>query len=125
MVSGTLKLLSLVVVATCVGCAVSNPDAFRDTPTAKLCNDYMKYPSLNVYQGARANELARRGEDCSRFGDVAAGQQRANAQLQGLANSLSRPPQALPAAGAPVTKTYIINGKTMTCTTVNIVTNCH
>lgn len=108
--------------ATFAGCAVTDPNRYKDTPTAQLCLAYMTMPSINVYQGARAAELARRGEDCSRYGDVAAARQRADGQLQNLTNSLKRPPQR--PVDAPQTQTYIINGKMVTCTTTGTVTNC-
>ena len=62
------------------GCATS--DSFRNTPDAKLCIDYMTFPSFNIWQGAREEEIARRNLDCSPYVSIAANKRRANEDLE-------------------------------------------
>jgi hypothetical protein len=50
-----------------LGCALVPTDTFRNTPSAKICLDYLTTPTYNVWRAAREAELARRGENCSAY----------------------------------------------------------
>lgn len=93
----------------------------------ELCMAYLTYPSYNVNQSARAQELARRGEDCSRYAGAAAAQRQNDAIFENMLRSLSAPTQPNQQV-SPIyqqgTHTYVINGRTVTCTTTGTVTNC-
>ena len=71
------------------GCSSSS--SIRQAPTARLCVDYMTFPSANIWQSERADELARRGADCNPYLGVAASRSQADrafeASLENLANS--------------------------------------
>ena len=97
-------------------------------PTAQLCMGYMTYPSANVWQGERAAELARRGADCNPYLGVAAARRDADRDFQSalgtLANTGSGVTAVAPLPNTPSTRTYILNGKHVTCTTIGTITNC-
>jgi hypothetical protein len=104
------------------GCATSS--TYQNTPTSKLCIDYLTLPSVNVNHGARAEELARRGENCNGYGGAAELRLRADSALQSSLNKLSQPSSNSPPIYQQGTHTYTINGRMMTCTTTGNVTNC-
>ncbi len=107
------------------GCA-ADPAIYRSQSSAKLCMDYLTLPSMNVNQGAREAELARRGESCSQYTGTANARRASDAQFQNTLNSLSQP-QSAPAATQGYqqgTHTYMINGRMVTCTTTGTMTNC-
>jgi hypothetical protein len=54
---------------------------FSDTPTMELCMDYMNKPSANFFHKSRAEELERRGEDCSKYGNAVDARARADARF--------------------------------------------
>lgn len=62
-------ILVLVAVASLSGCAA---DRYRDTPSARLCMDYLTAPAINLNRSAREAELRRRGENCSAYATIAA-----------------------------------------------------
>ena len=70
--SGTATLLS--------GCV--DPATYAQMPSSQLCIDYMTLPSMNINQGAREQELARRGESCSAYGSAAAARNQANKNFE-------------------------------------------
>lgn len=87
--------------------------------------DYLTLPSINVNQGARAEELARRGENCSQYYGAADAQRQNDERFERSLKALSPPAPQQPSAGYQQgTHTYIINGKMVTCTTTGTVTNC-
>lgn len=117
-----ITLASIMVTWFCLltGCATP-PGGYRNTPTARLCMDYLTLPSININQGERANELARRGEGCQGYGAAASARNQSNAQFQQNLQYMNQ--QSQPAT--PSTRTYIApNGKMMNCTTTGTVTNC-
>lgn len=67
-------------------CAVAS-GGYKNTPSSKLCVDYMTLPAANINQSERAAELARRGENCSGYVGVAQIKQQSDQQL---INSLQR-----------------------------------
>jgi hypothetical protein len=76
------------------GCAA--PD-YRATPTMKLCMDYLTFPSGNIWQGDRARELERRGENCQAYAGTAAVRNQADALQQqrqeAAIRAMTPPPQ--------------------------------
>lgn len=119
-----MKISSLALLATfstLVGCAVP-AGGYRATPTTKLCMDYLTFPSYNINQNERANELARRGESCQGYAGVAQVRNQANAQFENSLRYMQQ--QSQPVQTSP-TRTYIMpNGKVTNCTTTGTVTNC-
>jgi hypothetical protein len=106
------------------GCATNTADSYRNTPTAQLCMDYLTLPSYNINQEARAQALANRGENCSSYTGVARTRIEANSAMQNSLNALQQQgvqQQITPQQG---TRTYIRNGKIITCTTIGTITNC-
>lgn len=63
-----------------IACAVPS-GGYRNTPSSKLCVDYMTLPSANINQSERAAELARRGENCSGYLGVAQVKQQSDQQM--------------------------------------------
>lgn len=57
--------LVLAILLLLAGCGTT--ETFKHTPVSKLCTDYLSYPAMNVWQGAREAELARRGESCQDY----------------------------------------------------------
>lgn len=103
------------------GCATA-PGGYRSTPTAKLCMDWLTFPSYNINQSERANELARRGENCQGYAGVAQVRNQSNAQAENSLRYMQQ--QGQPAA--PSNRTYVMpGGKMMNCTTTGSVTNCY
>lgn len=118
-----LLMLSFAILLS--GCA-ADPAIYRSQSSAKLCMDYLTLPSINVNQGAREAELARRGESCAQYTGAANARRASDAQFQNTLNSLSQP-QSAPAAPQGYqqgTRTYMINGRMVTCTTTGTITNC-
>ena len=64
------------------------------TPDVKLCMDYLSKPSYNVNASTRAEEINRRGLDCSRYVGAALQQRRMDQQdaddLMRLSRDLNR-----------------------------------
>lgn len=67
----TTALTALFAIALLSGCAA---DRYRNTPSAKLCTDYLSSPSINLNRGDREAELARRGENCAAYVGYASSQ---------------------------------------------------
>lgn len=99
------------------GCATN----YTSTPSAKLCVDYMTLPSYNVHHGARAAELAKRGENCGAYTGAAQTRQQADQAFQ---EALQRAGQPRPTP-TPSTQSFLINGKWVTCNTMGTVTTCN
>ncbi len=75
--------------------------------------DYLTYPSANIYQNARSQELARRGESCQEYMGVARARREADAQFENSLNNLQK-------AGQPQQRT-----PTRTqCTGTGMFVNC-
>ena len=118
----TNQFLACVLSTTLLQGCMTAQDYAR-TPTSKLCLDYLTLPSMNVNHEARAEALAQRGENCGAYTGAAAARRDADRAFE---NSL----QMMQQSTKPVTnyqqgtQTYIINGKTTTCTTTGAITNC-
>ena len=76
-----LKLAPFLLVSFLAGCA-STPADYARTPEMKLCMDYMTFPSYNIHQSARAQAIAQRGIDCSRYAGAANARIRANQNFE-------------------------------------------
>lgn len=100
------------------GCATD----YRGTPTMQLCLDYLTAPSHSVWQAGRAQELSNRGENCAGYGAAAAARNEANRQSDEALQRALRPPPNQVKQG---THTYIINGRTVNCTTSGTYTSCY
>jgi hypothetical protein len=111
-------------IATCSllsGCATA--DTYQNTPTSKLCLDYLTKPSVNFNHGARAEELAKRGESCNGYLGAAEIRRKSDAAMERTLNQMTKP--ATPATKYQQgTHTYIINGRTVTCDTNGDTTSC-
>jgi len=117
------KILLPVIISLMIltGCAVPS-GGYRNTPTTKLCMDYLTFPSYNINQNERANELARRGESCQGYAGAAQVRNQSNAQFENSLRYMQQ--QSQPVQTSP-TRTYIMpNGKVTNCTTTGTVTNC-
>jgi hypothetical protein len=81
------------------GCATPN---YREKSSMQLCMDYMTLPSANIWQSDRGSELARRGEDCSRYAAAAATQQQADQRMLNALDAAARAAQPPPPPRGPV-----------------------
>lgn len=66
--------ITLLITALLGGCVMSNQElksTYANTSDRALCMKYMTSPSMNVHQGNRRREIARRGVDCWKYGNVA------------------------------------------------------
>lgn len=117
-------LFTLTFAASLTGCASMERD-FSSTPTVELCSQYMTLPSYNLWHGARARELARRGESCGNPSAVAAARSQTDqAHTSFIQGTLLAPPPAPPGGYMQGTHNYILNGKPYTCTTFGVSTDC-
>ncbi len=82
-------LLSLIIFIS--GCA-KPPEYYSRQSSVELCMDYLTLPSANINQTARAAELSRRGEDCSRYSGAASARNKANENLERNLRSMSQQP---------------------------------
>lgn len=73
-----IKIFSIVMLLS--ACAVPS-GGYKNTPSSKLCVDYMTLPSANINQSERAAELSRRGENCSGYVGVAQVRQQSDQQM--------------------------------------------
>lgn len=98
-------------------------------PTAQLCTEYMTLPSANIWQSERAAELARRGADCNPYIGIAAARREADRDLQSTLNAIANTGSGVNTVNTlptmPATRTYILNGRHVTCTSTGTVTNCN
>lgn len=58
---------AVILAFTIVGGCAMTPEQARMKSSYELCHGLLVYPSANIHQTARANELARRGENCAQF----------------------------------------------------------
>jgi hypothetical protein len=110
-----LSLISIVpIVLALTGCATA--DSYRNTPTSKLCIDYLSLPSMNLNHGARAEELARRGENCNQYMNAAAARRSADAAFDQTLRTMqqSNPTPTIP---MPIQTTCRRVGQYTNCTT--------
>lgn len=120
----TLALVTSISALSLGGCA-TDPAIYRTQSSMKLCMDYLTLPSINVNRGARAEELGRRGENCSQYLGAASAQRQNDERFDRALRSLSPPAPQQPTTGYQQgTHTYMINGKMVTCTTTGTITNC-
>ena len=118
-------ILPLFFLAFLTGCMTASD--YQNTPSSKLCIDYLTLPSMNFNHPARAEELNRRGENCAAYQGAAAQRRAADdsfeRSLQNIQNNSSnRPaPSNLPQG----THTIIKDGRVMKCTTTGNVTQCN
>lgn len=107
-------LAMTICVAVLGGCATA--ETYKNTPTAKLCVDYISLPSINLNHSARAEELARRGEDCNQYIGAAKARIDANAAFDNALKNMqkSNPPPQIP---MPTRTTCQKNGQYLNCTT--------
>lgn len=98
---GLVVCLSALVTAGCATVGrLSDPDYFRKQSSMQLCMDLLSTPTLNVNRGARMEELARRGENCSQYTGQAAVQVQRDRQttdsLIEASKALTPPPAPRP-----------------------------
>lgn len=108
---GYLSLISIVLAL--LGCATA--DTYRNTPTSKLCVDYLTLPSININHGARAEELSRRGENCNEYMGLARARRDADNAFENSMRALqqSSQPQQI---RTPTQTTCYRNGQYVNCT---------
>lgn len=85
----SLRYALIAISAMVSGCAVPS-GGYRNTPSAKLCVDYMTLPAANINQSERAAELARRGESCSGYVGVAQVKQKSDQQMINTLRQIQR-----------------------------------
>ena len=87
-INNTLAVTVILSILT-VGCA-STAQTYMNTPEAKLCMDYLTFPSYNIHQSSRAGAIQMRGIDCRSYAGAANARNQANQNfensLRGLAN---------------------------------------
>lgn len=89
-------IASALALALIGGCAMGD---FRNTPTMKLCVDYLTFPSYNIWHSARAEELSRRGENCAQYTEAARAKAQSDAAVLnalGAAAAASQPQVVAP-----------------------------
>lgn len=118
-------LFAIALASAASGCATNSAESYRDTPTAKLCMDYLTLPSYNINQDARAQALAARGESCGEFSGSARARVQADAAFQNSLNALQQQSTQQQTTQQQGMRTYNINGKMTTCTTTGLFTNCN
>ena len=97
------KIITLITVAL-TGCAT--PETFSKMSNQELCMGYLTKPDYNIYQKDRANELAKRGEDCKNYIE--------QAKVRNTANAIAKPaPDA------------IQNNNSMTCIKAGSLLQCN
>jgi hypothetical protein len=106
------KSLTLAVIVL-AGCATA--DTYRNTPTAKLCIDYLTLPSVNINHGARAEELSRRGENCNDYMGAASARRAADNAFENSLRSMQQLNQPQPVRTPVQTQCYR-NGAYVNCT---------
>ena len=113
MFSKSTLLITLSAVVVLAGCATA--DTYRNTPSSKLCVDYLTKPSININNGARAEELSRRGENCSGYTGMAQARRDADNAFVNSMRSLqqSSQPQQIT---TPVQTQCYRNGAYTNCT---------
>ncbi len=94
-------------------CGCATADSYRNTPTSKLCLDYLTLPSINVNHGARAEELARRGENCSEYTGMARARRDADNAFQNSMRALQQSGQQQ--TNRPTQTTCVRNGNIVNC----------
>lgn len=82
-------VVCLAVAVSLNGCAVPS-GGYKNTPSSKLCIDYMTLPAANINQSERAAELARRGESCSGYVGVAQVKQKSDQQMMNNLRQIQR-----------------------------------
>lgn len=81
------NITALILLCSLSGCA-TDPNRYQDTPSAKLCLDYLANPvggilgavEVGINQRAREAELKRRNESCSAY--LGAAQARRDSQIR-------------------------------------------
>ncbi len=113
MIFNITLLTTLSAVALITGCATA--DSYRNTPTSKICVDYLTLPSININHGARAEELSRRGENCNEYMGIAKSRRDADNAFQNSMRTLqqSSQPQQI---RTPVQTQCYRNGSYVNCT---------
>ncbi len=114
-----MKILNQLVFFTLViflgGCV--SADYYRNTPSSKLCVDYLTLPSVNINHGARAEELARRGENCDQYMGAAQARRNADASFENSMRLLQQQPQTQPQQiRQPIQTQCSRNGQYVNCT---------
>jgi hypothetical protein len=122
------KINLAILTATCVlqSSCMTAAD-YANTPTAKLCIDYLTLPSINFNHPAREEELRRRGENCAAYTGIAAQRRAADDAFERSLQNMQRSTNNSPAASNPPqgTHQFIKDGKVVTCTTTGNVTQCY
>jgi|GEM_PF-4390719 len=109
-----IYLTSGLFLACALGGCVS-ADFYRNTASSKLCIDYLTLPSLNINHGARAEELARRGENCEQYMGIAQTRKNTDTAFENSLRSLQQPPAQQ--IKTPIQTTCYRNGQYTNCTT--------
>ncbi|NBX70796.1 MAG: hypothetical protein EBQ98_02670 [Actinobacteria bacterium] len=120
-VVGVLVFCSVVLgLPACSVFEIEPPD-YSETEDMQLCMEWMNSPSVNSYQPYRESEIKRRRLNCWKYGNVREARERADASVRQSLDELREIGEALmkrPQQQGPTTTTYILNGKTVTCTTL-------
>ena len=107
----------LALLAISLAACAKSPEVFRSQSSMELCMDYLTSPSFNINKSARASELSRRGEDCSRYVGAASTQMEADRAFQKSMQDLQKLGQPAPTPQLPRTCVTDMNGgrNTTTC----------
>jgi hypothetical protein len=87
---------------------------FRAQSDGALCLGWMTAPSINIWQSEREAEIARRGLDCWKYGDVARARQAADDSFQRGLNQMQQ--QAQPQVRPPIQTNCYRSGAYTNCT---------
>jgi len=109
------KTLLCLIILLLSGCASKQEmqAKFRAQSDGALCLGWMTAPSINIWQSDREAEIASRGLDCWKYGDVARARQAADDSFQ---RGLNQMQQAQPQVRTPVQTNCIRNGAYTNCT---------
>lgn len=64
-------------------------DYYMQMNEAKLCIDYMTYPSWNINQSTREEAIARRGINCAPYAAIAANKNQSDKNLEDALRALA------------------------------------
>ena len=88
-----ISSLVIIVSVLSLSACVMTPERAVGMSTMELCVGYLSLPTMNINQGTRAQELARRGEDCSAYTGAAEARRESDREfdrkLENLQHSLN------------------------------------
>ena len=85
----TVLLFTLIMISS-LNTNAESIDYYMQMNEAKLCIDYMTFPSYNINQGKREQAIQRREINCSAYAGVAASKAQSDRDLEDALRALSR-----------------------------------